>query len=335
LHELLQKVVIVISSWMYIISQTRTFSIFWTAWELISGLWYWLFGSVIITSAIMTYVSSATITQVLKKLKGWDLILAVFLGMISPLGTYAVVPIIAVLISAGAPLSPLCAFLISSPLMNPTIFILTLGGLGVEMAIARVLSTMTLALAAGLIIRYYEQKWQLPEDVLRETDDIKPVGCFKQRKKLIEGYRAYKDENTIEENVHTPFSWADNFRSQSRFVVKFFLLAILVSATINELIPTEIVASVLGSGSLFSVFIAAIAGMPLHVCGGAAVPVMQVLSDLGMSKGAVLAFFITGPATNVSTVLIMSVLFKPKLLVIYYSTIIGGALLMGYIYHLI
>ena len=77
------------------------------------------------------------------------------------------------------------------------------------------------------------------------------------------------------------------------------------------------------------------AGVPFYVCGGAAIPVVQSLAELGMSKGAVLAFFISGPVTKVSNLVILGAAFKSRLLAWYLLAGIGGALLLGMLYNLI
>jgi uncharacterized membrane protein YraQ (UPF0718 family) len=48
-----------------------------------------------------------------------------FIGLVSPLPTYAAIPIGVSFISAGVPFSAIMAFILSSPLMNPSVFFLT------------------------------------------------------------------------------------------------------------------------------------------------------------------------------------------------------------------
>ena len=57
----------------------------------------------------------------------------------------------AALVASGVPLAPAMVFLISSPLMSPSAFIITLGGLGPSLAAAKMASAVIIGLAAGWI----------------------------------------------------------------------------------------------------------------------------------------------------------------------------------------
>lgn len=57
-------------------------------------------------------------------------------------------PAVAGLLAAGVPFPPVLVFLATSPLMSPSVFLITWGGLGWEFALAKVLS----AAAVGAIV---------------------------------------------------------------------------------------------------------------------------------------------------------------------------------------
>ena len=52
---------------------------------------------------------------------------------------------------------------------------------------------------------------------------------------------------------------------------------------------------------LFLLSLPALFGMPAYVCASGATPLVAVLIYKGASPGAVLAFLLTGPATNITT----------------------------------
>ena len=58
------------------------------------------------------------------------------------------------------------------------------------------------------------------------------------------------------------------------------------------------------------------------------------LAALGMSKGAVLAYFISGPVTKISNLVILQAAFKRTILIQYLAIGILGALIFGIIYNL-
>jgi len=119
--------------------------------------------------------------------------------------------------------------------------------------------------------------------------------------------------------------------SLSRFVGTYLFPSILLAAIISVFLPSNLISKVLGSNNFLSVLFATGAGIPLYVCGGAAIPVVQELHYLGMSKGAVMAFFIAGPATKISTLVALKAVFRTPFFLIYVTITITGALVIGYL----
>jgi uncharacterized membrane protein YraQ (UPF0718 family) len=94
------------------------------------------------------------------------------------------------------------------------------------------------------------------------------------------------------------------------------------------------VARVLGGYSPLSITLAVLAGIPLYACGGGAIPVMEVLAEKGMNHGAILAFFISGPAAKFSTLAALLVSLPRRLFWLYCLVTLGGALAFGLVYGL-
>jgi uncharacterized membrane protein YraQ (UPF0718 family) len=88
----------------------------------------------------------------------------------------------------------------------------------------------------------------------------------------------------------------ENYRNS--YLWKTFSVAILLSAAVKSLVPPSVVSSMLGGNAASGTLIGIGMGIPFYTCGGAAVPFMETLRELGMSKGAMLAFFLLGPATS-------------------------------------
>lgn len=71
------------------------------------------------------------------------------LGAFSPFCSCTVVPVVRSLLVAGAPLAGVMAFWVASPLMDPEIFLFTVGLLGWELAVTRLVAALALSLLAG------------------------------------------------------------------------------------------------------------------------------------------------------------------------------------------
>ena len=83
------------------------------------------------------------------------IIVAALLGMVSPLPTYAAVPIALAFLPLGVPIGAIISFVIASPLINPGVFFLTLTQLGIEIALARTIATFFIAVSGGLLAGYF------------------------------------------------------------------------------------------------------------------------------------------------------------------------------------
>ena len=74
---------------------------------------------------------------------------AALAGGISPFCSCGVIPLIAALLGAGVPLAPVMAFWLASTVMDPSMFALTAGVIGFEMAVAKTLSAVAIGLIGG------------------------------------------------------------------------------------------------------------------------------------------------------------------------------------------
>lgn len=74
---------------------------------------------------------------------------AAIFGAFSPFCSCGVIPLIAALLSMGVPVAAVMAFWLSSPLMDPSMFVLTVGTLGLQFAIAKTIATVGIGLLGG------------------------------------------------------------------------------------------------------------------------------------------------------------------------------------------
>jgi len=253
-----------------------------------------------------------------------SIILASLLGVVSPLGSYAVIPIFAVMLSTGVPIAPVMSFLITSPLINPFMFVTTWGVLGPGLAMARLLSALALGILCGLIFHYLNKKNFFAE---LGTSNPGKSDNNNRRKDFISKLTQKSSGN----------KWIDAIRlmyKMAKYPGKYFLLAILVAALVDTYVPASAVVMTLGA-SRFSVLLAAAMSIPFYVCGGGAIPIIYGLMNMGMTKGAALAFFIAGPATRISPMVTVALLVKKKAFIIYFLIAILGGIAFGYLYGLI
>ena len=107
--------------------------------------------------------------------------LATLVGAFSPFCSCGVIPVIAALLIGGVPLPPVMAFWIASPSMDPEIFFLSVGTLGLNLAIWRLGSTLVLSLSAGFITHALMQAGWINTDVLKRKTKS---GAFQKSSKI-------------------------------------------------------------------------------------------------------------------------------------------------------
>ncbi|MEO0803340.1 MAG: permease [Cyanobacteria bacterium J06642_2] len=77
------------------------------------------------------------------------IIMGAFVGAFSPFCSCEVIPVIAALLSIGVPLPAVMAFWVFSPLMEPSMFALTMGALGPHFAAGKTIATVGIGLLGG------------------------------------------------------------------------------------------------------------------------------------------------------------------------------------------
>jgi hypothetical protein len=286
---------------------TYTRKVIVTFWDLFVQLFPSLIAGVLLSSVLIVCLPRDRLGAFLNRRGFLALASAVCLGAISPIGTYAVIPFIASLMRAGTfPRAPLMAFLIASPLINPLLFFLTRAAFGLEMALMRVAAALVLGALGGILSFWI---WKAPRSPASPAPSTPWPGFSRH-------------------------AFGVELLKQSKFIGRIFTLSLLVAAAVSALVPADLIFRVLGGESSFTVLLAVLLGIPLYACGGGTIPVMAVLHDMGMSQGAILGFFISGPATKASTLAALFAAMDRKTVILYLAITLIGAFAFGMVYNL-
>ncbi|HHY18706.1 MAG TPA: hypothetical protein GX522_02310 [Firmicutes bacterium] len=259
--------------------------------------------SIFFSAFLNIYLTTERMEKLFQFNRLGGIIIASLLGAISPLSSYALIPFAGALTSLGFPIGTISAFILSTPLMNPTIFILTLRGLGLEMALWRLFSTLLIGISGGIA------------------------------SEILFGNNPILKENPFLNKPKTKGFWP-NVLSMANYMKKAFLIALFLASLVHTFLKPEIVASFLGPNKRWSIPLAALLGVPFYTCGGASIPIVAAMMDLGMHKSAALAFFIAGPATNIANISAVFVTFKWYYILFYLVFSLVSAVLIGYLYNL-
>jgi uncharacterized membrane protein YraQ (UPF0718 family) len=252
------------------------------------------------------------------------IVMAALLGALSPFCSCGVIPVVTSLLLAGVPIAPVMAFWISSPLMDPNMFVLTAGGLGLQFAVAKTLAAIGMGLFAGFVTAGATRYVDL-SDALR--DHVKPscgTGCGSSKpKSATPVWRFWREPERSQTFI---VEYARNAWFLGRWLVFAFVLESLMVAYI----PSELITRWLGGDSFSSVLIAVSIGIPAYLNGYAAIPLVAGLIDLGMNPAVGLGFMLGGGVTSVPAAMAVWAIAKPRLFGLYLALASVGSLIAAY-----
>jgi uncharacterized membrane protein YraQ (UPF0718 family) len=241
---------------------------------------------------------------------------AACLGGASPLCTYGTVPVCVELVRAGASPSLALTFLSSSSLLNPQLFVVMAGGLGLHLALVHACGVLLLSLPVGILAGRLAPKSFLNREVLVSAQPETPS----------RPHSALRPAPRI----------SDTSRGLSHHLIRLtetvglhFVVGVSLSAIVQTFVPADWISSLLGASHWYGVLLAGVLGVPFYACGGAAVPVVAGLLTQGMSPGAALAFFLAGPATRLTALAALGTLLNRRALIAYVAYVVVGAALAG------
>lgn len=231
-----------------------------------------------------------------------SILVATAAGLVSPLCSCGILPVVMALSAAGVPLPPVMALLITSPLMSPDAFVITVGQLGWTYALWKLAVAAATGLAAGFAALWLSRRGALDASGFRAGnlldaagkarpgyEDVVAAGCF-----------AHAGEpGAVVDRENRAVFFLERFRDMALLVGKFLLAALAIQAVVTYYVPANAIEPVLGRRSALSVVFAALIAIPLPLHQAAAPAVIKGLLASGMGPGAGMAMLVGGPVTSI------------------------------------
>lgn len=248
------------------------------------------------------------------------IVAASLMGALSPFCSCGVIPLIAALLAMGVPLPAVMAFWLASPIMDPSMFVLTAGTLGLSFALYKTFAAIAIGLIGGF-----------------GTAAVMGGGWFREPLRPGIGNGGCAGSSI---RGDAPPAWRfwteaerrDIFRRTGLetigFLGKWLALAFLLESLMLAYVPAELIASTLGGGWL-SVLAATLVGVPAYLNGYAALPLVGGLIEQGMAPGAGMAFLLAGGVTSIPAAIAVYALARPPVFFAYLSFALIGSLGLG------
>ncbi|MAN13122.1 MAG: permease [Dinoroseobacter sp.] len=250
------------------------------------------------------------------------IVLGALAGGLSPFCSCEVIPFIAALLAAGAPLSAVMAFWLASPLMDPAMFAITAGALGTDFAIAKTIGAVAIGLMGGFAMMALSGTALLANPLKARTPSGCGSCCGGEAARPTLKWAFWQD--APRRRVFAEAAWANLL-----FLGKWLLLAYLLQALLIRYIPAEWIGTTLGGDGIGPILLGALLGAPAYLNGYAAVPLIEGLVAQGMSQGAAMSFVIAGGVSSIPAAVAVWALVKPKIFLSYLGLAITGAILAG------
>jgi uncharacterized membrane protein YraQ (UPF0718 family) len=239
-----------------------------------------------------------------KRLGVLGVIPASFIGIASPLCMYGTIPLAASFAEKGMEEDWLAAFMMSSILLNPQLLFYS-AALGPAALVIRFVSAFLCGAAAGICVRIF----------------------FKKKKYFT--FTGFAEPASRDTDPNLFLRFLKNLWRNIKATGIYFLAGVALSALFQRYVPSDAVSKLFGNHNGFGVLMAATIGVPLYVCGGGTIPLLDAWLHNGMSMGSAAAFMITGPATKITNLGAMKIVLGLKNFLLYLLFTIVFALITG------
>ncbi|MCX8082014.1 MAG: permease [bacterium] len=267
-----------------------------------------------------------------------------------------VIPVASGLYYTGAGIGVAFIILWVAPSSNILSLIYTGNIIGIDIVIARVMSSLIMAFVVGSIMSFLFRKEQI-ETVRLDKEDKKKIiekkyvillvlillsllmpNYLVQKgpywKKIIVWfiftvvsgiYACKKLERKDIEN------WLRETMYFVRIIFPLLLVGVFIVGIIGEILPRNWIEKFLGGNSIRASFLATLIGATTYFATLTEAPFVDKLMKLGMGKGPALALLLTGPGLSLPNWIAISRVFGIKKAVVYVITIIICGTLVGWI----
>ncbi len=305
---------------------------------ILTELWdifpYFVAG-VLLAGWIRTYKFALKLQLYLRRYGVMSVFLASFIGVITPLCACGTLTTAISLLFAGIPLAPVMALLVTSPLMSPSTYLLTLNDLGPEWTVIRTLAAILMGIFAGLVTHFLKG-WGF------ETKNVFIDGA------IVRG--DFHDEDYPDErlrcNCKQKFGNRVALKTGNKFIIflaksaemlwlvgKYVIVGVVIGAIVERYMPADWIYHFFGRKDPLNVLWVTLATVPmfLHQISASSI-LFHIKSSLNgtIDSGAALAFIIGGPVTAIPTMVMFWTLFRKKVFVLYMVICLAGTLLITY-----
>jgi len=296
-------------------------------WQFMVEAAPWLLLGFLFAGLLKAFVPSELILRYVGKGNARSVLTATVIGIPLPLCSCGVIPTGMALYQQGASRAATVAFLIATPATTVTAILITAGMLGGKFTAAYIITAFVVAVITGMLAMVFlkEKPREMPEEA---------VGCSCESGEgeatcVVDGPVRHGGYG-LKERIKVTFRYG--FIEMGEDIGHWILIGLAAAAIIAALVPENYIGEYLGEG-LPALIIMAVVATPIYICSTASVPFVAALVASGMNPAAGLVFLILGPATNLSTVLVIGKSMGKGTVILYLVSILVLSIAMAYLFN--
>ena len=274
--------------------------------------WICLLFAFVAAGLVYEFVPKEAITKYMSGSKVTGYSLAIGMAPFLTVCSCTMVPLFAGVLYTGAGIGPAITFLLMAPAANILSILLTGEMISWELAGVRIIASVAVALAAGIIIS--------------KTPWGKAVEKEHQVNSSSSASRIEVVKPPLDERLWSALKFGGYLAKQ---ILPFFLLGLIAVSYVEAFLPEDIVGAYLtGIGGIL---LASVIGGPLYTPTLVEIVLGKGMFDLGMSKGALLSWLM-GQPYDVANALAVSRITRWKVVLTYMFIAWAGSVAFGLIY---
>jgi len=274
--------------------------------------WICLLFAFVVAGLVYEFVPKESITKYMSGSKVTGYSLAIGIAPFLSVCSCTMVPLFAGVLYTGAGIGPAITFLLMAPAANILSILLTGEMISWEVAGVRIIASVVVALAAGIIIS--------------KTPWGKSVEKEHQVNSSSSASRIEVVKPPLDERLWSALKFGGYLAKQ---ILPFFLLGFVAVSYVEAFLPEDIVGAYLtGIGGIL---LASVIGGPLYTPTLVEIVLGKGMFDLGMSKGALLSWLM-GQPYDVANALAVSRIVRWKVVLTYMIIAWAGSVAFGLIY---
>lgn len=296
------------SAWNGINLQTRNNCVIYRSiprWLFLTNEYFIELFMVVVAGAFAGTLSEKFFTRY-RKLFPNDQFTAFIYASIIPVCSCSAIPLIESM-KKRLPLRTLITFVIAAPLLNPYIIFLSFSVLGIKYGVLRILGSFLISMLTGLFVEWIYIRIGKPEIGIYKS--CEPTGC-----NFVPGNDVYRK------------TW-----KMIGKIAPYILIAGLLGLVFELTGPVKLIERLPLNGSLISLLLVILIGIPIYFCNGADVLFLSPLlayTDIGL--GTALAFSLTSTAICASSIVMLSKFLGKRLTTALVGAVFAITLIFAY-----